>query len=358
MKAPPKISVVIPAYNHEKYIGRAIESVGAQNWPGTELRILDDGSTDDTVAIAEQALHRLDRVDGFLDTQANCGSATTLNRLIDAVDADYVAILNSDDFYCPGRFKTLFEARGNSRLFFGFTGVRFHQSAEVDDFALYEEWYRSKFAASCAMPTCGFAVLAANVIISSSNFLFSRDLFDLVGGFEPSLTLTQDWQFAIKSVRWVEPCLVPERLLSYRVHDDNTYRKLHDSRIEQSMQAFDAFAGWAGEPASNRLAPTPLAWPRFFQYFASCFAPAFSPEPIGNFLPERLLQTSPNLLPLGGGLDDAAVVRLVGQFREQQDRPLLEVEAYLNRASTIWREVTESQSVAQRPPATADDLRA
>lgn len=337
MNAPPKISVVIPAYNHQRYIRQAIDSIYAQNWPGIELRILDDGSSDDTVAVAEEALQGLEGISAFLDTQANCGSATTLNRLIDAVDADYVAILNSDDYYCPGRFTALIEASTNSRLFFGFSGVRFHQSAKVPDFALYEDWYRSKFAASCAMPTCGFAIVSANITISSSNFLFSRELFDLAGGFEPSLTLTQDWQFAIKCMRWVEPSLVPERLLSYRVHGDNTYRKLHDLRIEQSTRAFDAFVDWAGKPVPNPLAPTPAIWPRYFQYFASCFTPAFSSKPIAEFLPDELLRLTD--LRRGGGSDEAAVAALVSHFRELQDRPLQDVEVYLARAAAMWDRV-------------------
>jgi glycosyltransferase involved in cell wall biosynthesis len=56
LRCGPKISVLIPSYNHAAYISEAIGSVLLQDWPDLELLVLDDGSTDDTVEAAERAV--------------------------------------------------------------------------------------------------------------------------------------------------------------------------------------------------------------------------------------------------------------------------------------------------------------
>lgn len=335
MEAPPKICVVIPAYNHEKFIAEAISSVDAQGLSNLELKILDDGSQDASPEVAEMALAACDFVRGTVTTQVNCGSANTLNRLIDSADADYIAILNSDDVYQSGRLKSFLEAANGRKLFFGFSGVLFQDSAMVSDYMLFEDWYRSKLAYACAMPTCGFAVLTANIAITSSNFFFSREVFDLAGGFDPSLTLTQDWQFVIKAIQWVEPLLLPERLLTYRVHENNTYRKLQDTRIEQSQRVLDAFVDWADERVSNPQAPIRQLWPKFFQYFARTCAPAFSTDPIGKFLPDSFLQLADNQEPKNPA-DQAAVLKLLATSRELHSQEMQSTGSYLKRAAQIW----------------------
>ena len=336
MTDTPKICVVIPAYNHEKYIAQAIRSVVTQDIPGLELRILDDGSSDATLDVAEQTLAELKSIESSIDTQENRGSAHTINTLIDSADADYVAILNSDDFYKPGRLRSLLQAAENRDLFFGFTGVEFHGSAKVSDYLLFEDWYRSKYAFSCAMPTCGFALLASNITISSGNFFLSREIFDLAGGFDPNLTLTQDWQFAIKTIRWAEPCLVPNRTLVYRVHDDNTYRKLHDIRIDQSKQALNAFVDWVDERAVNPMAPTPAVWPKFFQFFSRTCAPAFCTDPIGTYFPDSMMNPGDNAESIGSEAENVAIKTLLSVSREIQSGNLLSTEHYLERAAEAW----------------------
>ena len=104
-----RIAAVIPGYNHADYIGAAVASVLSQDWPEIELHVLDDGSADDTAAAAERAAAGQQRVKVRIERQENQGSARTLNRLIERVDADYVAVLNSDDLHLPGRYRACAE---------------------------------------------------------------------------------------------------------------------------------------------------------------------------------------------------------------------------------------------------------
>lgn len=291
MRRSPRIAVVVPAYNHGPYIEQAIRSILSQDWPELELRILDDGSSDNTIELADATLKDVTGVRWHLDSQSNVGAAVTLNRLVAATDADYVAILNSDDRFLPDRLTTIMQ-KVTSHPFLAFSGVAFDKHAMANEEISFEEWYRGKLAYALSLPSCGFALLTANLAISSGNFVFSRRLFDDVGGFNAALPLTHDWEFLLKALRWTEPVFVPQRLLYYRVHATNTFRQLTDIRIDQSKAAFAAFLDWADMPAANGLSPKPENWRRFFQIFACSCAPAFSTEPIADFLPGAILEAA------------------------------------------------------------------
>ena len=96
----PLISVVIPAYNHEKFIGPAIESVLSQSVDDFELIIIDDGSTDNTATVIKS--YKDPRLHYF--HQENQDAYNTINRGLGKARGRYISILNSDDMYRPERF--------------------------------------------------------------------------------------------------------------------------------------------------------------------------------------------------------------------------------------------------------------
>ncbi|MEO1160390.1 MAG: glycosyltransferase family A protein [Pseudomonadota bacterium] len=306
----PKITVVIPGYNHENYIGPAIRSVLAQDWPELELHVMDDGSDDDTFAAAERAVEDPAAVRCRIERQENQGSSRTLNRLIERTDTDYVAILNSDDQYATGRLRRFAQRAESEELFFGVSAIEFHEDGECADLAQFEKWYSSKLQMFSRLPTCGFAQLTGNLSVTSSNFFFSREVFDLTGGFEPELSFSQDWDFSIKALRWVEPVFLPEKLMTYRIHPDNTWRRLVDVRREQCELVLQDYATWAMQYCPNPLAPVSQNWPKFFPFFSRVCGTWFSADPIGNSLPKGLVESD----TVGGTAsagDQAALARLL-----------------------------------------------
>lgn len=107
----PLISVLIPAYNHEKFIVECVESVLAQDWPRMELLIVDDGSQDGTWAKVQDLSARARQSGRFerveVATQENQGTCVTLNRLCGMSRGDIVAMIASDDKYLPGAFSAM-----------------------------------------------------------------------------------------------------------------------------------------------------------------------------------------------------------------------------------------------------------
>lgn len=94
----PKVSVIIPSYNHEKYVDKAIDSVLAQTFTNFELLIIDDASQDKSV---EVICHYTDPRIRLFVHEKNAGAVATLNEGISKSRGEYIAILNSDDLFLP-----------------------------------------------------------------------------------------------------------------------------------------------------------------------------------------------------------------------------------------------------------------
>lgn len=124
-KKQPKVSVIMPAFNSEKYIERSIKSVLSQTWPDLELIVVDDGSTDRTPAI----LRRLSAADSRLRTlrTENHGPAEARNVALKEIsdDADYVTFIDADDELLPDALSYALESAGDGAdlILFGFSIV-------------------------------------------------------------------------------------------------------------------------------------------------------------------------------------------------------------------------------------------
>lgn len=96
----PKVSVLIPAYNSEKYIGEAIQSILHQTFTDFELLVLDDGSTDNTwLEIQKFEDNRIQ----LLKNETNQGIPFSRNKLMDNAKGEYLAWLDADDMTMPER---------------------------------------------------------------------------------------------------------------------------------------------------------------------------------------------------------------------------------------------------------------
>ncbi len=102
MTVDPKVSILMPAYNAEKYISAAIESILSQSLTDLELLIIDDGSRDKTVEIITSFTDSRIRL---MKNKMNLGVAATRNAGIAAAKGEYIALLDADDVALPGRLE-------------------------------------------------------------------------------------------------------------------------------------------------------------------------------------------------------------------------------------------------------------
>lgn len=267
--AKPLVSVVVPGYNHERFIKAALESVFDQTYSNIELIVIDDCSSDETVSQAAEVLARnigkLTSVH-FLRNVVNLGADATINKGIKAATGNFVTILNSDDLFLPERIQRLVDA-----MLAAGGALAFSKVAAINDAgkillpsALPRVLQGALEQADiCVMndPSLGFGFLRGNLAISTGNLLFSRSLYDRLGGFR-SLKYVHDWDFVLRALPLTEPVYVAEELYLYRIHGSNSFSQLAGLAEVETAVVFSTYQELMRlGPVLNKLAPSPQNWP-------------------------------------------------------------------------------------------------
>lgn len=218
----PEVSVIIPSYNHARFIEAAIGSVLAQTFERLELIVVDDGSSDDSVA----KVRRLAAGDGRVRVheQANAGSHAAINAGISLASAPWLAILNSDDIWEVGRLERMLENAAAHGGDFLFSDMRLIDS-EGDAVTDSEHWWNysvDRLRKRVRSRGVADGLLYGNFTVSTSNFLFRRSVVDRVGMFR-RFRYNLDWDFVLRCLDTdgVRVGFVDEQLLRYRLHGKN-----------------------------------------------------------------------------------------------------------------------------------------
>ena len=220
---PPLVSVVIPSYNHARYLPEAIASVLSQRDVALELIIIDDGSRDESWALIEQAARQDSRIRAH--RQENQGAHAAISRGLALGEGRFLTILNSDDRYSPGRLATLAAlADAGEGLDFIATGLTLidEAGARIPDHPWLDEYRR--MVAGAHRTGLWPALLERNFTVSTSNFFLRRSLWQALGPLRP-LRYNMDWDFALRA--WEhDPARFAWRddlvLWEYRLHGHNT----------------------------------------------------------------------------------------------------------------------------------------
>lgn len=113
MQSQPKISVIIPVYNAEKYIARCLTSVLGQTLTAIEVIVVNDGSTDNSYKIIQQFAQTDNRIKIF--TISNSGPSSARNMGLSKARGDYIGFVDADDFIEKTMFESLFDAASKSQ---------------------------------------------------------------------------------------------------------------------------------------------------------------------------------------------------------------------------------------------------
>lgn len=217
------ISVIIPSYNHEAFVEEAIASVAAQERNGFEIEtiVIDDGSRDGSVAL----LRRLEadaRYPFKLVTKENEGLCRTLNRAIrEHSTGQFIAVLASDDTWRPDKLIRQFDI------------LTSHPRSELCYSNAETFGAGRKPGKSSARLFAGRVIRPLTVynFVPAGTMLFSRALFDRIGGFDETGLKLEDWDFLLRAATQTEFCHSSENLLLYRVHADSSIERMRRSGI-------------------------------------------------------------------------------------------------------------------------------
>lgn len=215
------VTVVIPSYNHEKYVAAAVDSCLSQTYRDLEVIVVDDGSQDNSVDLLQTRYAGDPRV--RIVAQQHQGAHAAINVGIHQASGEYIAILNSDDLFHGRRIEVLLQ---EAQQVDGIGPLVFSDLEFIDDEGHpVPEYERARgygvLQQRCQETPIESLFLAGNVAMTSSNFFFPKTLFRAVGEFSP-LRYTHDWDWALRATVHCPPIWVRENLLSYRVHSSNT----------------------------------------------------------------------------------------------------------------------------------------
>lgn len=224
------VSVVIPVFNGSEYLRQAIDSVLGQTYEAVEIIVVDDGSTDDSSAIARSYSEHV-----ACYSQPNRGVAAALNRGIQEAKGHYIAWLSHDDVFLPEKLQQQI----------GFLGQHPELRACYTDFYIINAdgeiireveapWYPRQRA---------IWVLFGNMYINGSSMLIERACFDEVGLFDEALKYSQDMDMWMRMLLAFDIGRVPEMLLKWRSHPGQGSRdvKHHTSeKWEAYRRVFEA----------------------------------------------------------------------------------------------------------------------
>lgn len=290
-----RVSVVIPSYNHARFVAEAIESVAAQRDAEIELVVVDDGSTDDSARIAARALESASATlaRAVLLEQRNEGTHAAIARGIANTSGEIVTILNSDDRFHPDRLARILAEAPPQGDFLAFSMVELIDAAGAPMPPQSEtaRGYRHALYEASRCPTVGFAILRNNIAVTTGNLVFTRTLYEKIGGFRP-YRLAHDWDFLLQALVHVEPIFVPEPLLDYRTHGSNTRAQLHGIVADEGREILRRYLARcdAGRPA-NPLAPCEENWPLYFDLFVTRYHAWFGPGAIREWMEEPAQRT-------------------------------------------------------------------
>lgn len=177
----PAVSVVIPAYNAAWCVGKAIDSVLAQDFQDFEVIVVNDGSTDDTAAVLAKYSDNIRVVN-----QSNSGLSSARNSGIRESRGNFVAFLDADDWWLPGKLgRQIALMRSRPELGFSSTAAK----VEDPEGRLLNIWACAAWEGSFLTHLFGSN---ADVAGSGSSVIARRELFRQAGNFDESLRSLED----------------------------------------------------------------------------------------------------------------------------------------------------------------------
>lgn len=209
----PAVSVVIPTYNAPHFLIEAVKSVLAQSYGDYELIIIDDGSGPETREALEPCMDRIRYI-----YQENAGIAQARNRGIKESRGKYIAFLDHDDLWLPGKLEKQV-ARARECPDAGVVYCDFENFLDSkDDKRELGDPFRKRSKPEGNV----LAALFEKNFINTLVLLIRRDCFDKVGGFDSRFRLIIEYDMALRLAGEYDFVRVPEVLARYRIHSGNT----------------------------------------------------------------------------------------------------------------------------------------
>lgn len=244
----PDVTVLIPVYNGGRFLAAAVQSVLAQTVSVFELIVVDDASTDDSVAVVSRMV---DRRIKLIRNPGNLGLARTLNVGLSHATGRFVARLDQDDVAHPDRLAVQLQ------YFTDHPGVTLlgSQARLVDE----DDRERGRVERPVSPLGIRWLLLLENPFIHSS-VMFRREVALSLGGYDETLTLSEDIDFWGRFVQAGEVANLPSSLIDYRQWSASMMSSVEqDPRGVRQAELRRTMAGLIRRHVANELGGDPLS---------------------------------------------------------------------------------------------------
>lgn len=223
MISSPLISVLMPSYNHDRFIRAAVDSVLAQTYKSLQIVIVDDASTDNSAdeirsIVDGRVVHKI--------LPENLGACEAMNVGLSMCDGTYIAVCNSDDLWIPTKLEQQLEAFRDSPN----VGAVFSDVEWIDDLgnplseadapsfeAVFKQPNRSRFTWMRDLIEGGNRLCHPSVLIR-------REVYEKVGFYNNFYRQLPDLDMWLRVLQHYEIFVMPEKLVDFRIHANNTSR--------------------------------------------------------------------------------------------------------------------------------------
>ncbi len=211
----PNISVVVPIYNGENYIGEAIESILSQTLMPIEIIIVNDGSTDKSLDVINNYLGSVDVIN-----IPHSGVSKARNVGITAAKGDWIAFLDSDDIWLPNKLELYAEAMASFP-----DSIVFYSEFSLLEVDLHGDFPTANYSGklnsdiNCDLDHSGWIyhqLLLTNWVLTSTA-LVKKSVFETVGMFDESLVIAEDWDMFLRISREGKFYKIKQPLSLYRI---------------------------------------------------------------------------------------------------------------------------------------------
>jgi alpha-1,3-rhamnosyltransferase len=236
------VSVVMPAYNHERYIVSAIDSIVSQTYSPIELLIIDDGSIDQTWEKIQFCKNKYDQrfIRFFIYKQKNMGTSYTLSQLINKSKGKFIFFLASDDLVKPSSIEIQVNFLANNPnycLVVGDNEIIDNRSRRVywDEkrnivgrenakYKTFVEFLNNKNPYFFKKTFGSYATLFKENYIPNG-YLISKTALTKIGEL-PNIKLLEDWYIMLQLSKYYKFKYINTILYSYRWHSNNSIKKI------------------------------------------------------------------------------------------------------------------------------------
>ena len=211
------VSVIIPAFNSERYIERSIDSVINQTYTNIEIIVIDDGSTDNTSTLLRKYYEK--NLVKLVSLAENKGQANAINKGILFCTGSVISLLDSDDYYLPNHIEKAVEALKQDEIDVVYSNVS-HINKKGK---LINKLHKLKIKAE-NLSNKIFGLLLFNYVIRSS-ISFNKNLLRITGLFDSKITGSDDLDFCVRS-------LLVSNIM--KVNDFTVVKMSHESNISDT----------------------------------------------------------------------------------------------------------------------------